>query len=49
MHHGSCLTDCYDAVVTNGTFVPGHMNEESYEELARITKKGQSIMNICRD
>ena len=36
------LTGCYDAVVSNGAFVPGHINEECFEELARITKKGQS-------
>ena len=39
------LPDYYDAVVSNGAFAPGHINEECYEELARITQRGQLNQN----
>ena len=36
------ISDIYDAVVNCGSFLPGHLNEDCYEELIRITKKGIS-------
>ena len=35
------FSDKYDAVVTVGSFVPGHLTEDCYEELIRITKQGK--------
>ena len=40
------VSDSYDAVVTTGSFVPGHVNEECYEELIRITKKGKLLFSV---
>ena len=36
-----CTSDTYDAVVTSGSFIPGHVNEDCYEELIRIIKPGR--------
>ena len=35
------FTECYDVVVSIGAFIPGHLNEDCYEELIRVTKKGE--------
>ena len=34
------ISDTYDMVVTIGSFCAGQVNDECFEELARITKPG---------
>ena len=33
--------NCYDVVITSGSFVPGHLNSLALKALARILKSGQ--------
>ena len=40
------FADSYDAVVTTGSFAPGHLNEDCYEDLISITKKGRKYFQI---
>ena len=37
------LSDKYDAVVAAGCFLPGHMTEESFPELIRLTKPSKYL------
>ena len=41
------ILDTYGAVICQGTFAPGHMDQGSFPELTRITKPG--MWSIVRD
>ncbi|XP_030852681.1 methyltransferase-like protein 27 isoform X2 [Strongylocentrotus purpuratus] len=39
----------YDALVTVGTFVPGHLNTSCFQEFARVVKPGGLIVIVMRE
>ena len=40
-------TDTYNLLISIGCFVPGHLKEDSFEEIIRVTKKGMEN-DVCK-